>query len=138
MLDEGGLGAGVFLAEFNIEALPDRHHIAESSEVILSLFRITDDSGSVQFEHFSPPTFSSLSPNDAFLLDNTATATHPTIYVWIGKDASLKEQRFALKYAQVHLYEKKARGEGVHVGANIVKMREGYESEEFVQLLGGM
>lgn len=137
MLDEGGSGAGVFLAEFGIEALPDRQHIAESSEPILSLFRITDDSGSVQFEPISPPTFSSLSSNDAFLLDNTATTTHPAIYVWIGKDASLKEQRLALKYAQTHLYEKRARGEGVHVRASIVKMREGHESEELVKLLGG-
>jgi gelsolin len=71
---------------------------------------------------------------DAFLLDAAST-----IYVGLGRDASLTERRLAPQYAQRYLYEQQAAGDAHHAhgaATSIVKMREGDESEAFLHALG--
>ena len=110
----------------------------ETAATPAHLFRLSDASGQFAFDAIEPATRASLSPADAFLLDDTSSATSPAIYVWVGKDASLAERRLAVQYAQAYLYrgqqaQAQARG---HVAASIVKMNEGRETEAFLHALG--
>ena len=57
------------------------------------LFRLSDSSGELIFEAVFPATEDSLSPDDAFILDDSANASAPAIYVWIGSRASLNERQ---------------------------------------------
>ena len=135
LLDEGSSGAGIFLSEFGVEALTSRGMTDRSVKVPVTLYRVTDSTGTVKFERVSPPTHSSFDSGDAFLLDNSADVVHPVIFIWIGKDASLKECRLAMQYAQQHLYNKRGAGELVHMGVSIIRMNEGSESEEFINII---
>ena len=135
LLDEGSSGAGSFLSEFGVAALTSRETTDRLAKVPITLFRVTDSTGTVKFERVSPPTRSSFDSGDAFLLDNSAGVVHPAIFIWIGKDASLKERRLAMQYAQQHLYNKRGAGELVHMGVSIIRMNEGSESEEFVNII---
>jgi gelsolin len=107
------------------------------SEVHPVLYRISDAAGYLTFEIVQPPTKASLVSEDAFLLDPSAGASHPAIFVWIGKNASLKEKRIALQYAQRYLHDKKVRTEvnNVRVTIPIVKMLEGEETPSFLDLI---
>lgn len=88
------------------------------------------------FEPVDPPAFSSLLSGDAFLLDHSSSSAHPAIYVWIGKSASLTEQRLAVQYAQTYAYRKQSETEQFRVSINLVKMMEGHEPESFIQVFG--
>lgn len=130
--DEGGQGAGKFLSCFDAQSMPSRETHAVSSETpAVSLLRLSDSSGTLSFEPISPPSRSSLSSSDAFLVDASSHRTAPAIYVWIGKDASLNERRLSLQYAQRYLYEKQEKGEQVSPAISIVRVKEGVESEAF-------
>lgn len=115
---------------------PPREAPNENTDLPPTLFRLSDSTGVVTFEAIYPVTYSSLSSSDAFLLDHSRSE-HPTVYVWLGKEASLNERRLALQYAQRYLHDKQQKGEHghVHVGANIMKMNEGNESDAFLQAL---
>ncbi|KAJ6504612.1 actin regulatory protein [Mycena vitilis] len=134
VFDEGGSGAGAFMGEFGEDAkvAPARPAATAADP---KLFRLSDASGQVTFTPVDPPTRASLSSEDAFLLDHGGDPAHPTIYVWLGRDASLTEKRLAPQYAQRYLYEQQAAGAAHHahgVATSIVKMREGDESEAFL------
>lgn len=138
--DEGSSGSGVFLLEFGegTTLQPDtKSH--NSGSAVPVLFKISDASGNVTFEHIaaSRPARSDLSTHDAFLLDDPKSST---IFVWIGNSASLTEKRLAPQYAQRYLYEKAAKDledakKGRSVAEPIVKIREGYEPLEFLKAL---
>ncbi|KAJ7143534.1 actin regulatory protein [Mycena crocata] len=136
--DEGGSGAGVFLAEFgeHTTVAPGHAHPTPFTSTPAKLFRLSDASGQVSFAAISledgQTLRAALHSSDAFLLDHSRDAAHPAIYVWLGKDASLTERRLAPQYAQKYLYQA---GEG-RVATSIVKMQEGCESEAFLQVLG--
>ena len=135
-LDEGGQGFGVFLSEFGIDDMPARAvATAETTEQTI-LFRLSDTIGNVTFDQVPPPiSRSSLSSSDAFLLDTSNSATHPAIYVWIGEKASLNERRLAIQYVQQYLYNRRKENEHAKVTVNIVKMKEGIESTQFLNVL---
>ncbi|KAJ6611421.1 hypothetical protein B0H10DRAFT_1809513 [Mycena sp. CBHHK59/15] len=137
--DEGESGAGKFLAEFgeDTQVSPPHPSAGVAADASPNLFRLSDASGSVTFEAVETASRTSLSSADAFLLDHSYDHAHPAIYVWLGKDASLAEQRLAPQYAQKYLYEKHAAGDGrAHgVATSVVKMREGHESEAFLHAL---
>jgi gelsolin len=126
----------MFLFQFGLETWPPRETRNENANLPPTLFRLSDSTGAVIFEPTYPVAYSSLSSSDAFLLDHSHSA-HLTVYIWLGKAASLNEQRLALQYAQHFLYDKRDKGEHGHVqvAANIVKMNEGNESDEFLQAL---
>ena len=84
------------------------------------------------------PTRSSLSSADAFLLDNTGDTAHPSVYVWIGSQASLKERRLAMQYAHNHLHAKREKGETAKMTASIIKMNEGSESDDFLHIIDAL
>ncbi|KAI0059579.1 fragmin60 [Artomyces pyxidatus] len=133
--EEGGVGAGRFLDVLGVDALPARAPLAAASaKGRVSLFRLSDATGVVTFDPVEPFSRASLSSDDAFLLDHSVGGVHPALYVWIGRNASLKERRLAGQYAQSHLYEKRERGESSNVATTIVKMNEGSESHEFLIL----
>jgi gelsolin len=132
--DEGGSGASAFLAEFGDDAKVGPARPASTTASATKLFRLSDASGQVTFAPVDPPTKASLVSADAFLLDAAST-----IYVWLGRDASLTERRLAPQYAQRYLYEQQAAGDAHHAhgaATSIVKMREGDESEAFLHALG--
>lgn len=89
------------------------------------------------FEKVEPVSKASLSSNDAFLLDHSAGASHPTIYVWIGRNASLNERRLSIQYAQRYLYDKKIKSDSasVRVAIPVIKMQEGEETAEFLEAI---
>ena len=95
------------------------------------LFRLSDSSGELVFEAVFPATEDSLSSDDAFILDDSANASAPAIYVWIGSRASLNERRLALQYGQRYLYEHRQNGGRAALATNLVKISEGRETDEF-------
>ena len=101
------------------------------------LFRISDATGVATFERVEPATRTSLSSQDVFLVDHSYDATHPAIFIWIGTAASLNERRLSLQYAQHYLYNKKCKASEsvVRVTIPIIKMREGEETPEFLEVL---
>lgn len=107
----------------------------DMAEIHPMLYRISDASGRLTFEIMHPITQTSLSSEDAYLLDHSAGSSRPTIFVWIGKNASLNEKRMALQYAQRYLHDKKVKTNTnkVRVGIPIVKMLEGEETPEFLE-----
>jgi gelsolin len=126
-LDEGGSGAGKFLAEFGEATRVSPAHAAAQSAPP-KLFRLSDASGKVTFEPVQSVSRASLRSEDAFLLDDSHDSAYPVIYVWLGKDASLTEKRLAPQYAQRYLYETA----GDNPATSIVKVGEGNESSAFL------
>ena len=102
-----------------------------------SLYRLSDSSGKLTLDHVPSCTRSSLSSNDAFLVDASGL-TDPTIFAWIGTHASMKERRLLLQYAQQYLYEMKEKhgGDQVNAAVPIVRFTEGGESIDFWEVLG--
>ena len=100
-----------------------------------ALYRLSDASGTITFEAVQPVARSTLSSSDAFLLDDSANLTASAVYIWIGRDASLAEKRLAVQYAQTYLHGH-TQGGKAHYATNIVKMREGRETEAFLHALG--
>ncbi|KZP18584.1 fragmin60 [Athelia psychrophila] len=130
--DEGAPGASKFLAELGLEAMPSRSAASSKTSAPPTLYRMSDASGSAAFEPVDPPALASLSSEDAFLLDHSGSAAHPAIYIWIGKSASLTEQRLALQYAQNFAHKKQAEGGNFKVSVSLVKVKEGHESSSFI------
>ena len=129
-VDEGGSGASLFLSALGIDALPPKEDVQLRRST--SLYRLSDSTGTLSFDLISPYTRSSLSSDDAFLVDALGSS-EPAIFVWIGKRASLQEKRLAVQYAQNYLYSlKQKRGvDRVSTAVPIVKLAEGDESTEF-------
>ncbi|KAL1729682.1 hypothetical protein EV714DRAFT_212436 [Schizophyllum commune] len=132
--DEGGPGAGIFLAEFGEGTTLREQAPEEDSGIPPTLYRLSDASGDVVFEKVEPVSESSLHTDDAFLLDYSLAKERPAIFVWIGKGASLHERRLVVQYAQRFLNEHKAEGR-VRAGIPIIKMVEGNESDEFLRVM---
>lgn len=95
---------------------------------------MSDATGTLTFEPVAPPALTTLSTDDAFLLDASKTAI-PAVYVWIGKLASRLERRMSLQYAQNYVHQKVAAGEGIAASVSIVKVNEGEVSDAFVQAI---
>ncbi|KAI0670885.1 fragmin60 [Trametes maxima] len=132
--DEHGQGAGVFLSALGLESVPSAEEKATSREI--ALFRLSVAANEVSFESVSPPTFSSLSSDDAFVLDAAVDRASPATYVWIGRNASVTERRLAMKYGQWYLYQyRQGFGRGAYA-TNIVKMQEGRETDAFLAAIG--
>ncbi|KAF7298792.1 Actin-binding protein [Mycena indigotica] len=136
VFDEGTSGASKFLAAFgedvHVAPAPPLPGVAPRPH----LFRVSDASGKVAFENIEPATRQSLSSADAFLLDCSFNGASPTIYVWIGEQASLAETRLAPQYAQHYLYNRQAEGRTHGFATSIVKMKEGHESQDFFHAFG--
>ncbi|KAF8964414.1 fragmin60 [Flammula alnicola] len=136
--DEGSSGVGRFFHEFGDHVSLRKADRApmDLSEPHPTLFRISDATGVVIFEVVTPPSRKSLSSEDAFLLDTSAGASHPAIFVWIGSHASLNEKRLSLQYAQRYLYDKKIKTEStiVRVAIPVIKIQEGEETPEFLEI----
>lgn len=107
------------------------------TEIHPILYRISDATGTAVFEKVEPVSKDSLSSDDAFLLVHSAGASHPTIYVWIGRNSSLNERRLSIQYAQRYLYDKKIKyaSASVRVAIPVIKMQEGEETEEFMEAI---
>lgn len=134
--DEGTPGVGTFLTELGIDTMLPSQGTQETNPTHpRTLFRLSDASGSIDFEAMDSPSWSSLSSSDAFLLDDSGNSTAPAIYIWIGKEASLSEKRLAVQYAQRYLYQNRERSRE-HVSVNIVKIKEGHEIPAFLHALG--
>ncbi|TFK70946.1 fragmin60 [Pluteus cervinus] len=131
VFDEGGPGAGKFLAAFGDGTILHPED-AETSQHQPVLHRLSDSTGSVEFTQVEGVAYKSFGSSDAFLLDDSTNPVNPAVYIWIGKEASLTERRLAGQYAQHYLYRKLEGGRKVAV--SIVKMAEGRESEEFLRL----
>ncbi|KAI8994198.1 fragmin60 [Trametes punicea] len=131
--DEHGDGAGIFLSALNLERVPSAPEPATSEA---ALYRLSDASGVVTFERVSPPALSTLSSEDAFVLDDSANRASQAVYVWIGRNASLAERRLALQYGQHYLYKHKQGAGRDAYARHIVKMQEGQETDAFLGAMG--
>ena len=132
--DEGGPGAGTFLADLGT----DTASFATAATITpatspLALFRISDASGAFTMTPIpSPPRRADLSSSDIFILDDVGNPVAPTVYAWIGKEASIEERRMGLQFAQRYLRKKEdARATRV----SVVKVNEGIESDAFLRAL---
>ncbi|RPD62289.1 fragmin60 [Lentinus tigrinus ALCF2SS1-7] len=130
--DEHGDGAGMFLLELGLQEVPPASTAAAEGVPEKSLFRFSDASGEVTFEPVFPPTEASLSPDDAFILDDSANRAEPGIYVWVGSRASRVERRLALEYGQRYLYKHRQSGGRAALATHIVRMDEGRETDAFI------
>lgn len=130
MTYEHGHGSGQFLSELSLEAVNPAQPTGFAIEK--ALFRLSDATGELVFEPVSPPTESSLSSDDAFVLDDSANSAAPAIYVWIGARASLTERRLALQYGQHYLHKYRQTGGRAALSIHIVKINQGQETEAFV------
>ncbi|KAF9533082.1 actin regulatory protein [Crepidotus variabilis] len=137
--DEGSTGSFKFLHEFGEDIQLRQTDLGplDMAEIHPTLYRISDTSGTLMFDIVQPPTRASLSSQDAFLLDHSAGASRPAIYVWIGNQASLNEKRMAIQYAQQYLYDKKMKTDvnRVRVTIPVVKMVEGQETADFLEAI---
>ncbi|KAI0029857.1 fragmin60 [Vararia minispora EC-137] len=134
VFDEGTSGAGRFLAALGADVIPSQPTLPTADAGPVALFRLSDASGAPEQSEVMPVSRSSLTSDDVFLLDATA-AEHPSVYVWIGRDASLRERRLATQYAQAHLHRRREAGDKVDVRAAVVVMSEGGEDASFFALL---
>jgi gelsolin len=126
------------LAEFGVDSVPRQSSQTKSMlETQPTLYRLSDSSGNAAFEPVKPAVFSALSSSDAFLLDHSTSPTHPTIYVWIGKSASLTEQRLAVQYAQTYAHKRQSETEHFKASISLVKMNEGHEPDTFTHAFDG-
>lgn len=140
--DENDSTAVRFLHEFGQGVSLPLHPraSAEHGEELppIVIFRLSDEGGVVVFQKLSPPYSKvSLSSDDVFLVDAASSPSHPTIYIWIGKNASLNERRLAIQYAQRYLYENAGPGSQVPVAVPIARLQEGYETAEFLRAVQG-
>ncbi|KAF9483483.1 fragmin60 [Pholiota conissans] len=139
VFDEGGSGVGRFFAEFGQNVSLRKADATANSFPTSHLYRITDATGVLIFEALDPASKETLTSDDAFLVDDSGSASHPAIYVWIGNGASLNERRLSLQYAQRYLYDKSIKiGEPtsrVHVAIPIIKLQEGEETPEFLEAM---
>jgi gelsolin len=87
------------------------------------LFRLSESAGSITYESVVPATYTALSSDDAFLVDNSAGSEFPAIYVWIGENSSQVERRLAVQYGHSR------------VELNLVKMTQGRESAAFLHVM---
>ncbi|KAF9262861.1 fragmin60 [Marasmius fiardii PR-910] len=130
--DEGGSGAGVFLAEFGEGATLQPEEKDTTHTESTSLFRLSDVTGKVTFEQVEPATASSLHSSDVFLLDDTSNQDGAAVYVWLGRESSLNERRLASEYAQRFLHDKHP---GERSAVPIIRMREGDEAPQFLKVM---
>jgi len=135
--DEGGQGSGIFFSALGLDSLPSRKDSASPSASdetpALCIYRISDSSGALSLETVSPPEMVALSSSDAFLVDAMHSASAPTVYVWIGNQASFSEKRHAVQFAQGYLHDQKAKGRRVSPAISIVKIGEGNENNAFFE-----
>lgn len=94
------------------------------------LFKISDDSGKLDIYPLPEASRSLLDSGDVFLVDDSKNQRVPALYAWIGKEASIRERRSVLQYAQDYLYQEKDSHEGL-LGVPLVKMKEGEEPSSF-------
>ncbi|CAL1712956.1 unnamed protein product [Somion occarium] len=134
VFDEGGHGVGVFLSELGLEAIPPPAPKETISNPSASLYRLSDSTGAVEFTSVNLSR-SSLETQDAFLLDDSCNPNAHAVYVWLGKESSLRERRLALQYAQQFLYKHGA-GARAHVAVTLVKITQGRETDVFLHALG--
>ena len=73
-----------------------------------------------------------MSPDDAFILDDSANHAEPAIYVWVGSRASRTERRLALEYGQRYLYKHRQSGGRAALATHIVRMDQGRETDAFI------
>jgi gelsolin len=98
----------------------------------VSLFQVSD-SGAFTEVAATNPSRSHLTSGDAFVLDASSDPLSPTVYVWLGKDATPAEGKYALRYAHRFLAQKDG-ANPAHAVA-FVKIKEGNEPDAFRKLL---
>ncbi|KAJ8480678.1 hypothetical protein ONZ51_g6514 [Trametes cubensis] len=114
--DEHGQGAGAFLSEVGIHLVSAPAESPSTSET--ALFRLSDASGDVVFERVEPPALSTLSSDDAFVLDASADRASPAV-TGSGICISIGGGEGRAAYA-----------------THIVKMQEGQETDAFLAAMG--
>lgn len=140
--DERASGAGVFLSKLGVEEFPRREVALPTSSILPTpiIFSISDASGIVEFSRITePPSFSVLRSSDAFLVDTShySESRSPAVYVWIGREASLTENRLSLQYAQKYLHEKQHDLDNTRASpaTPIIRIKEGSETSTFLELM---
>ncbi|KAH6911568.1 fragmin60, partial [Coprinopsis sp. MPI-PUGE-AT-0042] len=132
VFDEGQSGASRFLAEFGegteLQPAPASALSGQSTEA--KLFKISDSSGKLELSPLSGVSRTLLSSGDVYLVDDSSNKRVPALYAWIGKEASMKERRSVLQYAQSYLYQEKDSHQGL-LGVPLVKTKEGEEPSSF-------
>ncbi|KXN81792.1 Severin [Leucoagaricus sp. SymC.cos] len=134
--DEGGPGASRFLTELGAEALVPAPADLSTEITPATLYKLSDESGFIAFTRVALSE-DSLSSNDAFLLDNSWDSLYPTVYVWLGRDASLNERRLSVQYAQDYLHQQKQKTGRGRIHIPVIKQKEGHEVVGFLHALKG-
>lgn len=134
--DEGGLGAGTFLADLgtDVATITATATATTSERSPLALYRVSDATGTFTLSPVpsSPPRRADLAPSDIFILDNTGNPVAPVVYVWIGEAASAGERRMGVHFAQRYLRSQ----EGPRTARiSVVKVNQGRENEAFLRML---
>ncbi|KAF9452918.1 actin regulatory protein [Macrolepiota fuliginosa MF-IS2] len=133
--DEGGHGASLFLNEFDAETLLPAPILNQFEGPQMSLFQLSDKTGTPTFTRVTAISHASLLSEDAFLLDDSQDLVQPAIYLWLGRNASLNERRLSLQYAQRYLYQRRQEVNVTQVAIPIIKQEEGRETQSFIQVL---
>jgi len=130
VFEEHGHGAGIFLSELNIDAVPTQITPSASNQVEAVLVHAVRHDDGINFTALpSSPSKNDLQSSGIFLLDTTS-AQHPALYVWVGKEVVPAERRLVMQIAQTYLHRK----EGVKKNISIVRLDEGRESDSFLHL----
>jgi gelsolin len=139
--DEGGRGAGTFLADLSTDAATIATATATATATVTTsatsppaLFRISDATGVFTMTPVPsmPPRRADLSSSDIFILDDIRNPVAPAVYAWIGKEASTGERRMGVHFAQRYLRTKE---DARTTRISVVKVNEGRESDAFLTLL---
>lgn len=137
--EEDGPGASRFLSEFG-SGTHLRKHEAINMDLHRpqpALYHVLEVSGTMVFEQIEAVKRESLSSDGVFLLDLSLHSPLPCIFVWIGSRASSTQARLSLQYGQRYLHDKKIKTEtdAIHVAIPIIKIHEGDEPAEFLEVL---
>ncbi|XP_065890487.1 gelsolin-like protein 2 [Dysidea avara] len=121
-LDEREISAGhEFYKSLPDEPL-DKDEEEDDSSFVKSIFRLSDESGKMEFSLVSEGNFqrSVLDSNDVFIID-----TGKAVFVWIGSGASESEKKNAMTYAHNYLMGTK------HPLVPVTCLKQGDENKEF-------
>lgn len=102
-----------------------------------ALYHLLEVSGTMVFEELEAVSRENLSSDGVFLLDLSLKSPHPSIFIWIGSRVLPAQGHLSLQYGQRYLHDKKMKTEtdAVRVGIPIIKIHEGEEPAEFLEVL---
>lgn len=126
-IDEGGVGAGIFLSEFGVDMLEPLSNETFRDATGVSVLKFSIDGFTETEEGMK---LSDLKSDGIYIVDAMSHGTSPRLYVWIGSEVSSESARRAIQIGQNYLNQHQE----CHRSSVIARVSEGREVKEFISL----